>query len=143
MAKTFEIQNPDALANAIANLEDSLAESTLRKAAAASATVFKNEVFRYVPRDTWDLAKGLTVAFLPEDSVTGKIATYEMVFVGDTKPKGKRQRKVSRRALAGWLENGTSKKAARPFVRPSFEAAKERAAEAGQAEITKALKAKG
>jgi hypothetical protein len=143
MAKTFEIQNPDALANAIANLEDSLAESTLRKAAAASATVFKNEVFRYVPRDTWDLAKGLTVAFLPEDSVTGKIATYEMVFVGDTKPKGKRQRKVSRRALAGWLENGTSKMAARPFVRPSFEAAKERAAEAGQAEITKALKAKG
>lgn len=143
MTKTFSVTNPDAFANAIKGLDDALSESTLRKAAAAGATVFKNEIFRYVPRDTFDLASGLTVAFLPEDSVTGKISTYQVQFVGDTPPKGKKGKKVSRRALAGFLENGTSKMAPRPFVRPSFEAAKQRAADAANAEVNKVLQAKG
>lgn len=143
MAKTFSVENADALSQALLDLEQAVSESTLRQAAAAGATVFKNEVFRYVPRDTWDLASGLTVAYLPEDSATGRLATYETVFVGDTRPKGKKGKKVSRRALAGWLENGTSKMAARPFVRPSFEARKEDAAAAANKVIFDALKPKG
>jgi len=149
MAKTFSVDNPDALAQAVAGLESALAEPTLRRAAAAGATVFKNEVFRYVPRDTGDLAKGLTVVYLPEDSSTGHLATYEVLFVGDTTTKNagsnKRgtKRNVSRKALAGWLENGASGRAARPFVRPSFEARKEDAAEAANKVINEALQGKG
>jgi len=143
MAKTFSIENPDALTQAISNLEVAVSEPTLRRASAAGATVFKNEIFRYVPRDTGDLAQGLTVAFIPEDSVAGRLATYEVLFVGDTKPKGAKGRKVSRRALAGWLENGASKRAPRPFVRPAFEARKEDAAAEINNVISEALTPRG
>jgi hypothetical protein len=142
MAKTFSVTNPDVFKDLLANLDNASSESTLRKAAAAGATVFKNEIFRYTPRDTWDLADGLGVAYLPEDSVTGKVATYQVQFIGDTKPKGSKGKKVSRRALAGWIENGTSKRAAHPFVRPAFEAAKQRAIDASNAVLTEALKGK-
>lgn len=152
MAKTFSVTNPDVFKNAIAGLDNAGSESTLRKAAVAGVTVFKNEVALRVPRDTGDLAKGLSVAYIPEDSVKGKIATYKVLFVGDTttnnsyyKPKkGKGSyRNVTRQALAGWLENGASKRPAHPFVRPSFEAMKDKAAEASNAVIAEALKGNG
>jgi HK97 gp10 family phage protein len=139
---SFSVQNPDALANAIANLESSLSESTLRKAAAAGATVFKDEVMLRVPKASGDLAAGLTVAFVPEQSVEAQLATYIVTWVGDTGKEWKSKNKVSRRSLAGFIENGTSKKAASPFVTPAFGAAETKAVEKGNEVITAALKAK-
>lgn len=142
MAKTFTVTNPDVFKDLLAGLDNAGSESTLRRAAAAGATVFKNEVARYTPIRTWDLLEGLGVAYIPEDSVTGKIATYQVQFMGDTRPKGPKGKKVSRRALAGWLENGTSKMAAKSFVRPAFEAAKDRAIAASNAVLAEALNGK-
>ncbi|QIX17316.1 HK97-gp10 family putative phage morphogenesis protein [Burkholderia multivorans] len=141
--KSYSVDNPDALASAINGLDEAFSESVLRRAAAAGTTVFKDEIALRVPRDSGDLAAGLTVAFDQEDSVAGAIATYIALFVGDTKPKGPNKKKVSRRALAGWLENGTSKMAAQPFVRPAFEAAKKRAVERSNEVIIAALNKKG
>ena len=139
MPKSFSITNPNALEQQILALEQGLSESTLRKTGAAMATEFKNEVALRVPKNTGDLATGLTVFYDKEDSVEGKIATYVVAFVGDTPERGPNNRKVSRRALAGWLENGTSKMAAHSFVTPAYEAARERAAEVGQEKLLEAV----
>lgn len=142
MAVKFEVQNPDALADAIANLEQAMSESTLRKGAAAGATVLKEEVVARAPRVTGGLAEGCTVAYAPEDSVAGKIATYVVTFVGDypQRPNGKPG--MRKRDVAGWIENGTSKKAARPFVRPAYEAKRQAAADRTQSVIADALEGK-
>ncbi|CAJ2721074.1 HK97-gp10 family putative phage morphogenesis protein [Burkholderia pseudomallei] len=141
--KSYSVDNPDALVNAIAALDQTFSESTLRQAAAAGVTLIKNEIAMRVPRESGDLAAGLTVAYDQEDSVAGLIATYIATFVGDTKPKGPSKKKVSRRALAGWLENGTSKMPAKPFIRPAFEAMKQRAADRSTEVIHAALNKKG
>lgn len=141
--KSYSVDNPDALANAITALDHAFSESTLRKAAAAGTTVFKNEIAVRVPHESGDLASGLTVTYDQEDSVTGLIATYIVLFVGDTRPKGPNRKKVSHRALAGWLENGTSRMPAKPFVRPAFEAMKQRAVDRSTEVILGALKQGG
>lgn len=141
--KSYSVDNPDALANAIAALDQTFSESALRQAAAAGVTLIKNEIAVRVPRESGDLAAGLTVAYDQEDSVTGLVATYIATFVGDTKPNGPKMKKVSRRALARWLENGTSRMAAKPFIRPAFEAMKQRAANRTTEVILEALNKKG
>lgn len=142
MAKTLSVTNPDVFKDAIAALENASSESTLRKAAAAGVTVFKNEVARYTPIRTWDLLSGLSATYVPEDSVTGKLATYKVVFMGHTQGTKNKPNGYWRQSVAGWLENGTSRMAAKPFVRPAFEAAKDRAIAASNAVLTEALKGK-
>ncbi|WP_111952403.1 HK97-gp10 family putative phage morphogenesis protein [Burkholderia pseudomallei] len=141
--KSYSVENPSALTDAISNLGETFSESILRRAAAAGTTVFKDEIALRVPKDSGDLAEGLTVAHDQEDSVAGKIATYLALFVGDTRPKGPRRKRVSRRALAGWLENGTSKMPAQAFVRPAFEAVKQRAVDRANEVVLAALNKKG
>lgn len=140
--KAFSIENPDAMADALRGLEATFSESTLRKAGATGATVFKDEVAARVPRGTGDLAKGLTVAYAPEDSVPGKIATYIVTFVGTAPPLPSGKPGMRRRDVANWLENGTSERAAHPFVRPAYEAVKSEAANKANETLTEQL-AKG
>jgi HK97 gp10 family phage protein len=76
---------------------------------------------------TGTLEDSILVTYVPEDSVTGKLATYMVAF--------------SRKAwYARLLEYGTSKMAAKPFIRPGFEAKKE---QAGKAVIDKIQEAVG
>jgi HK97 gp10 family phage protein len=148
--KPFEVSNPDALAKAIKRLESAASESTLRKAAATGATVIKDEIAIRTPVDTGDLLSGLTVAYAPEDSVTGHLATYVVTFVGTAPDRANGKPGMRRRDIAGWVENGhanrisaiehgTSRTAARPFIRPAFDAAKGQAVAASQAVILNAL----
>lgn len=132
---SFSVQNPSALTDVIDAAEYAASESVLRKAAAAGATVFKNEIALRAPRVSGQFANGISVAFVPEDSVTGVTATYMVAFVGDVKRKaGDTRRPISRIALARFFEGGTSRMAARPFIRPAYEAKK---GEAGNVTINK------
>jgi HK97 gp10 family phage protein len=120
---SFVVQNPDALTAALDNAEQAATESTLRQAAAAGATVFYREIkVRAMPYyRTGTLENSILVTYVPEDSVAGKLATYMVTF-------------NQKAWYARLLEFGTSKMAARPFIRPSYEAKKE---EAGSAVINK------
>lgn len=107
----------------------------MRQAAVAGARVYFDEIqtrARSVARPT--LQKGRTkhlwetllIAYKPEDSVTGKRATYMVTFSAD-----------------GWyvrfLEFGRSKMPAQPIIRPSYEAKQDEASQVTLAKLKGAL----
>jgi HK97 gp10 family phage protein len=115
-------------------------EDALRKAAAAGVSVFKQEITYRVPVRYGFLKQSVSVAFLDDESVKSKVATYETVFIGtapdiqgiksDKWLKGMRNVDVAR-----WLEFGTSKMPAYPSVRPAFDAKKQEAVDAAAAKF--------
>ncbi|MET3214312.1 UNVERIFIED_ORG: phage gpG-like protein [Burkholderia territorii] len=141
--KSYSVENPDALANEIAALDTTVSESVLRQAAAAGVTEIKNEIAVRVPRESGDLASGLTVTYDRENSTAGLNATYLALFVGDTKSRWKTGGKLARKSLAAMLEGGNSRMPAHPFVRPAFEAVKQRAVDRSRDTILAALNKKG
>jgi len=129
MAKNFTVENPQGLTDALRALDNVASESVLRQAAVAGARVIFSEVKVRVPvgHKTWESEKqkhypgflrdALLIAFDKEESVEGKLASYVVTWSKD--------------AFYGrFLEFGTSKMAARPFLRPAFEAKKQAAAAA-------------
>lgn len=122
MAKnTITMDNPDALTDVLANAGVAASESALRQAAIAGARVFYREIkVRAMPHyRTGMLENSIRTVFVPEDSVTGEIATYAVTINQDA-------------WYARLLEFGTSKMAPKPFIRPSYEAKRQ---EAGQVVI--------
>ncbi|VVE49393.1 HK97-gp10 family putative phage morphogenesis protein [Pandoraea terrigena] len=139
MAKSFSIQNPEALADAIRSLDDVASESVLRQAAVAGAREVFSEVRLRAPVDlgiyegkqgmhpSGFLRDNILIAYDKEQSVEGRIASYLVTWSKD--------------AFYGrFLEYGTSKMAARPFLRPAYEATKTAAAAAVDAVIQAKVK---
>ena len=125
---SFVVQNPEALTAVLDNAARATSESVLRQAAAAGATVFYREIkVRAMPHyRSGNLENSLLVTYVPEDSVTGKLATYMVGF-------------ASKAWYARLLEYGTSKMAAKPFIRPGYEAKKAQAAKAVIEKIQEAV----
>jgi HK97 gp10 family phage protein len=118
---TITVENPSALTDVLANAEVATSESALRQAAIAGARVFYREIkVRAMPHyRTGVLENSIRTVFVPEDSVTGEVATYAVTINQDA-------------WYARLLEFGTSKMAAKPFIRPAYEAKRQ---EAGQVVI--------
>ncbi|MGO4154339.1 HK97-gp10 family putative phage morphogenesis protein [Cupriavidus sp. YAF13] len=129
MAKSFEMENAQSLTDALRALDDVASESVLRQAAVAGARVVFAEVKLRAPIDLgiYEGKQGkhppgflrdhLLIAYDDEVSVPGRISSYLVTW--------------SREAYYGrFVEYGTSKMAAKPFLRPAFEAKKRAAAEA-------------
>ncbi|ARL25493.1 HK97-gp10 family putative phage morphogenesis protein [Burkholderia pseudomallei] len=132
MVKNVVVANPDALTAKLRALSDIASESTLRQAAVAGAREVLYEAKLRAPvyagafegaasGATWTrygvqyypgfLRDHLIVAYDKQVSVTGRIASYIVTW--------------TREAFYGrFIEYGTSKMAARPFLRPSYEAKK-------------------
>lgn len=130
MAFKLSIDNPDALTAAIDALEQVASESVLRQATVAGARVIFEEVKLRAPVGdaTWESKSGkqkrypgflkdnILLAYDKERSAEGLRATYLVTWSKD--------------AFYGrFLEYGTSKMAARPFLRPAYDAVKDAAAE--------------
>jgi HK97 gp10 family phage protein len=130
---SFTVENPQALTDVLDRAALGASESALRKGAAAGATVFYREIkVRAMPYyRTGNLEEAILVTYLPEESVAGKLATYAVTF--NKKAWYARLLETGHKVTnLKDLEHGTSQVAARPFIRPAFEAKKD---EAGAAVI--------
>lgn len=106
--------NTDDIVAQIEAIEQRFREA-IRPAAFAGAKVYYAEVMMRVPKRTGLLASSIYIAFSDENSQDNQKATYHVSW-------NKKQ------AYYGhFVEFGTSKMAARPFLRPAYEAAKGRA----------------
>lgn len=127
--RTFTVKNAGALTAMLDRLEEVASESVLRQAAVAGARVVHAEVKLRAPVDlgiyegkqgrhpAGFLRNNILIAYDDEVSVPGRLASYVVTW--------------SREAFYGrFLEFGTSKMAAQPFLRPAFEAKRKAAAQA-------------
>ncbi|MFD1556035.1 HK97-gp10 family putative phage morphogenesis protein [Paraburkholderia silviterrae] len=130
MAFKLTVDNPDGLTAAIDALTQVASESALRQATVAGARVIFEEVKLRAPVGvvSWEsrdskqkrypgfLRDNILLAFDKERSAEGVRATYLVTWSKD--------------AFYGrFVEYGTSKMAANPFMRPSYEATRDAAAQ--------------
>lgn len=129
MAKnSFVVQNPQGLTDAIFALDEIASESVLRQAAVAGARVVHEEVKVRAPvaskayeRKGTKIYPGflrdhIIIAYDKEVSTPGRIASYIVTW--------------TKEAFYGrFVEHGTSKMAAKPFLRPGYEAKRQAAAD--------------
>lgn len=124
MAKNFTVVNPDALMAQLRALDDVASESTLRQAAVAGAREIFDEAKTRAPvgargyeRKGTKIYPGflrdhMLIAYDKDLSVAARIASYIVTWSKD--------------AFYGrFVEHGTSKMAADPFLRPAFDAKRE------------------
>lgn len=135
----FTVQNADALTAQIRALSSAASESTLRQAAVAGARVYLEEMKLRVPvgaeprhqgKETFPPGFGrdnLIIAYDAEKSVPGAIASYIVTWTAAA-------------YYLRFVEFGTSRMSAKPFLRPSFEAKKTAAAQAVSDVINTKLK---
>lgn len=139
MARVLTVEHPEALTDALRALEAVASESVLRQAAVAGARVIHREAKLRAPVDLriyegktgphppGFLRDHIIIAFDDERSVSGLRATYLITW--------------SREAFYGrFVEHGTSKMAAKAFLRPAYDAMRQRAAEAVSTVIQEKVK---
>lgn len=137
--RSVTVENGDALKGALNALDEIASESVLRQAAVAGARVIQAEIKLRAPVDLgiYEGKQGrhppgflrghIIIAYDDERSVEGKLASYLTTW--------------SKEAFYGrFLEYGTSKMAAKPFLRPAFEAKRKAAAAAVADVIQKKVK---
>lgn len=101
---------------ALAKLEGAVSESVLRDVAFTGADIFRDEAQARVPVRTGVVKANIIVKHLDEEADGGKRQAY-LVRVRTGKFNAEGDAYYWR-----WVEFGTSKMAAQPFMRPAFEA---------------------
>lgn len=141
MADLQNVQGLKELQASLKQLPDNIARNVLRGAVGAGAAVIRKEAQAKAPVYTGDVSKGhpppgtlkrsVVQKQIRELSSLFKQVFYVTVRMGKKYAKQGKGGNLSQNAYyASWVEWGTSKMAARPFMRPAFEGKKEAAVQA-------------
>lgn len=148
MAELKHVKGLSELLAALDQLPDNVSKNVLRGMVNAGATVIKNEARAMAPVDTGALRQSIIQKHIPEKSNKFVQTYYVTVRSGPRFKKigGKLTRITGAPDAFYWrfLEFGTKKMAAKPFMRPAFETRKYEAIEAmkvyGEERVVKELK---
>jgi HK97 gp10 family phage protein len=132
------------LEQALQRLDAAVGESALRSASFAGAAVFKEEVMARAPVATGLLKSQIIAAHADDKSSGAQRQTYVVRVRGGKYANtraNRRKGRVGQESAIGdayywrFLEFGTSKAAARPFIRPAWEARRAHALEVMRARL--------
>jgi len=119
------------LADALRELGPRVARNALRSSVSAGAAVIRNDARNRAPVDTGEMKKDIQIK--RERDAQGEMSAKYSVFVRSGKKSrlSGKSRDVQKDSFYWrFVEFGTSKMAAQPFLRPAFEAKKEDAIKA-------------
>lgn len=133
MADTQNLSGFKELAAALRELPQRVAKNSLRAAVGAGAAVIRTEARIRAPRDTGEMAKDILIK-RERDTPGGDTFTarYSVFVLSGKKSRLKGKKRDVQRDSYYWkfVEFGTSKMPAQPFLRPAFETKKEEAVKA-------------
>lgn len=129
MAEFKHISGMAELARKLEGMAANVQRNTLRKAVSSGAAIIRNEAKALAPVDTGEMRRDIQMK--RERTPDSQIATYAVYVRSGKKSRlAGRARNVERDSFYWrFVEFGTSKMAAQPFMRPAFNAKKEEAAE--------------
>jgi HK97 gp10 family phage protein len=133
MADTQNLTGFDELAKKLKELGPKVAKNGLRRATSAGAAIVRNDARKRAPVDTGEMKRDIMMKRERDargGDTTGAVYTVYVRSGKKSRMAGKK-RDVDRDSFYWkFLEFGTAKMAAQPFLRPAFEANKEAAIEA-------------
>lgn len=146
MAEMQYVAGLDELRKKLRELPDKIAKKHLRAAVAAGAKVIRDDARTRVPVDTGLLRRSVIQKWIREQSGNTRQTFYVLWRRGKKYQAVKKKSKgkvlvVNQDAFYGlFVEFGTAKMAARPFMRPAFEMRKQDALQAIANKLREALR---
>lgn len=139
---TVKVEGLRELGERMKSLSDDVNNRIARAATAAGAVVIRNAAQAKVPVDTGNLKKNIIVKRLPKGE--SSLTSEHIVTVRQGKLTKKQKEKGLGDAFYGrFVEYGTAKMPARPYLRPAYDQNKERAVEAIKDRIKKRIEKAG
>lgn len=139
---TLKIDGLSDLGKRLQTLSADMQGKVARAATAAGAVVIKNAAIQKAPEDTGNLKKNIIAKRLPKSETN--LTSEHIVTVRKGKKTAKQKAAGIRDAYyASFVEFGTAKMAAQPFLRPAFDQNKERAVDAMKNRLEARIKKAG
>ena len=139
MAETRNVEGFKEMAKKLRELGPRVARKHLRGATAKAATLIRKKARELAPVDTGEMRKDIQIK--REKTSGDHVASYSVFTRGGKRSRlAGRARNVDKDSFYWkFVEFGTAKMPAQPFMRPAFEAEKENAVDALGAELDKRI----
>lgn len=128
MTTTIKVEGLRELGEAMRGLSEDINKRIARAATGAAAQVIRKSAISKAPVDTGNLRKNIIIKRLPASETS--LTSEHIVTVRKGRTRKQKAAGIRDAFYGQFVELGTVKMAARPFLRPSFDENKERAVQA-------------